>query len=78
MDSAIRTRDLRKIYHTPPPAAAAGRTGFFSQSGGGGKKSKDKPEITALDGIDLESAPGGRFSACSAPTALENRPLSEF
>ncbi|MFZ0478559.1 MAG: ATP-binding cassette domain-containing protein [Terriglobales bacterium] len=62
MDSAIRTRDLRKVYHTPAPAAAGGRTGFFTQSGGGGKKSKDqKPQVTALDGIDLDVAPGEIF-----------------
>jgi ABC-2 type transport system ATP-binding protein len=60
MDLAIRTRDLRKIYNSPPPAAA-GRTGFFSQSGGG-KKSKDqKQQITALDGINLDVAPGQIF-----------------
>ncbi|MGA9529801.1 MAG: ATP-binding cassette domain-containing protein [Terriglobales bacterium] len=64
MDSAIRTRDLRKVYHTPPPAAVAGRTGFFSQSGGKtyGKKSKDqKPQIVALEGINLDVAAGEIF-----------------
>ena len=59
MDIAIRTRDLRKIYNSPPPAAA-GRTGFFTQSGG--KKSKEqKQQITALDGINLDVAPGQIF-----------------
>jgi ABC-2 type transport system ATP-binding protein len=58
MDSAIRTRDLRKIYTSAPPAAA-GRSGPPSPSG---KRNKDsKPQIVALDGIDLEVAPGQIF-----------------
>lgn len=54
MDSAIRTQNLRKVYNSPPPAAA-GR----GDSSGAGKRNKvAKPQITALDGIDLDVAPG--------------------
>jgi ABC-2 type transport system ATP-binding protein len=57
MGSAVRTRDLRKTYHSAPPAAA-GRP----HSASGGKPSKDaKPQIKALDGIDLDVAPGEIF-----------------
>src|SRR4051794_1854477 len=57
MDSAVRTHDLRKTYHSAPPAAA-GR----APSAASGKGSKDaKPQIKALDGIDLEVAPGEIF-----------------
>ncbi|MFZ3339587.1 MAG: ATP-binding cassette domain-containing protein [Terriglobales bacterium] len=56
MNFAIRTRDLRKIYNSLPPAAAGGA------SPGARKKNKGpKPEIKALDGIDLEVAPGQIF-----------------
>ncbi len=58
MDSAIRTTDLRKIYSSAPPAAA-GRGGAAPA---GGKRSKEpKPQIVALDGINLEVAPGQIF-----------------
>jgi ABC-2 type transport system ATP-binding protein len=58
MDSAIRTTDLRKIYSSAPPAAA-GRGGAAP---GGGKRSKEpKPQIVALDGINLDVAPGQIF-----------------
>src|SRR5690349_1089203 len=58
MESAIRTRELRKVYHSPPPMAA----GRAPASGPGGKRGKDaKPQITALDGIDLDVAPGEIF-----------------
>ncbi|HXW89262.1 MAG TPA: ATP-binding cassette domain-containing protein [Terriglobales bacterium] len=54
MDAAIRTRNLRKIYHSPPPAGV-GRSDSP-------KRNKDsKPQIAALDGIDLEVAPGQIF-----------------
>ena len=56
MNSAIRTRELRKVYNSPPPAAAGGGPP------GMGKKAKGpKPEIKALDGIDLDVAPGQIF-----------------
>src|SRR5260370_33037774 len=58
MDSAIRTKNLRKIYILNPPAGAV--RGDASASAG--KRNKDsKPQITALDGIDLDVAPGGIF-----------------
>jgi ABC-2 type transport system ATP-binding protein len=58
MDSAIRTTDLRKIYSSAPPAAA----GRGAAAPGGGKRSKEpKPQIVALDGINLEVAPGQIF-----------------
>jgi ABC-2 type transport system ATP-binding protein len=58
MDSAIRTTDLRKIYSSAPPAAA-GRGGAAPA---GGKRSKEpKPQIVALDGINLDVAPGQIF-----------------
>ena len=37
MESAIRTRELRKVYHSPPPMAA----GRAPASGPGGKRGKD-------------------------------------
>jgi ABC-2 type transport system ATP-binding protein len=58
MESAIRTRELTKIYDSPPPAAAGRGVG-----GAGRSKSKKKPDakITALNGIDLDVAPGQIF-----------------
>src|ERR1700722_20385355 len=56
MNSAIRTRALRKVYHSLPPAAAG------SGPPGAGKKNKGpQPEIKALDGIDLDVTPGQIF-----------------
>lgn len=58
MESAIRTRSLRKVYSSPPPAAV----GRSDPSASAGKRNKDaKPQITALDGIDLDVAPGQIF-----------------
>jgi ABC-2 type transport system ATP-binding protein len=58
MDSAIRTRQLRKVYSSAPPAGV-GRNDPPSATS---KRSKDaKPQITALDGIDLDVAPGQIF-----------------
>jgi len=57
MDSTVRTRDLRKIYNSPPPAGA-GRGDF---SGSSKRNKNQKPQITALDGIDLDVAPGEIF-----------------
>jgi ABC-2 type transport system ATP-binding protein len=57
MESAIRTRDLRKVYNTAPPAAA-GR----GDSSAGGKRGKEpKPQIIAVDGLNLDVAPGQIF-----------------
>jgi len=58
MDSAIRTRNLRKVYNSAPPAGAA----RGDASAAAGKRNKDsRPQITALDGIDLDVAPGQIF-----------------
>jgi len=58
MESAIRTRSLRKIYNSPPPAAAGRGDG----AGPRAKRNKDpKMQIMALDGIDLDVAPGQIF-----------------
>ena len=57
MDSAIRTRELRKIYTSVPPMGA-GRPQAPPTAG----KPKDaKPQIVALDGIDLDVASGEIF-----------------
>ena len=59
IESAIRTRELRKVYTSSPPAAA-GRPPFAA--GPPGKGGKDgKPQIVALDGIDLDVARGEIF-----------------
>ena len=59
MEPAIRTRELRKVYNTSPPPAAGGRSFGPSPIG---KRSKDpKPQVTALDGIDLDVPPGQIF-----------------
>jgi ABC-2 type transport system ATP-binding protein len=58
MDSAIRTTDLRKIYSSAPPAAA-GRGG--AAPAGGKRSNEPKPQIVALDGINLDVAPGQIF-----------------
>lgn len=58
MISAIRTRSLRKIYSSAPPAGTARSDAPASK----GKRAKEpKPQITALDGIDLDVAPGQIF-----------------
>ena len=63
MDSAIRTRNLRKIYHSAPPAGA----GRGDHPTSGSKRPKDaKSEITALDGIDL-SVVGGQIFGLLGP-----------
>jgi ABC-2 type transport system ATP-binding protein len=59
MDSAIRTRDLRKIYDSSAPPAATGRMGVGPMMA---KRDKaPKQQITALNGIDLDVAPGQIF-----------------
>lgn len=56
MNTAIRTQSLRKVYNSAPPAAA-GRGDHSA-----GKRGKEsKPQIVALDGIDLDVAPGQIF-----------------
>jgi ABC-2 type transport system ATP-binding protein len=58
MESAIRTRELRKVYTSTPPMGAGRPAGPPA----GAKRSKEaKPQITALDGIDLDVAPGEIF-----------------
>jgi ABC-2 type transport system ATP-binding protein len=58
MHSAIRSRDLRKIYNSAPPAGVA----RSEPSASAGKRKKEpKSQITALDGIDLDVAPGQIF-----------------
>ena len=65
MDSAIRTQSLRKVYSSAPPAAAGQRSSFASGKRDKGSKPQaatdSKPQITALDGIDLDVAPGQIF-----------------
>jgi len=57
MEAAIRTSDLRKVYTSAPPAAA-GRGGAGPRAKG---KKEPKPQIVALDGINLDVAPGQIF-----------------
>ena len=59
MDSAIRTRELRKVFNTAPPAGAV--RGDASAARGKRNTKEAKPQITALDGIDLDVAPGQIF-----------------
>ena len=62
MDSAIRTRNLRKVYNSPPPAGAGrGEVSTSATKRGKDSKANSKPQITALDGIDLDVAPGEIF-----------------
>ena len=56
MEAAIRTSELRKVYTSAPPAAA-GR----GPASRGPKKKEPKPQIVALDGINLDVAPGQIF-----------------
>jgi len=63
MQSAIRTEQLRKIYNSaPPPAAGRGDPG----SGKGKRRKEPKPQITALDGIDLD-VPSGQIFGLLGP-----------
>src|SRR5258707_14060137 len=55
----IRTRDLRKVYHSAPPFAAGG--GFGSPVARGKQKKQPNPEIVALDGLSLDISPGEVF-----------------
>src|SRR6266852_9099871 len=55
----IRTRDLRKVYHSAPPFAAGG--GFGSPVARGKQKKQPRPEIVALDGLSLDISPGEVF-----------------
>src|SRR5258708_10113434 len=55
----IRTRDLRKVYHSAPPFAAGG--GFGSPVARGKQKKQPNPEIVALDGLSLDISAGEVF-----------------
>jgi|SRR5207302_1508348 len=57
MESAIRTRNVRKVYNSQPPAGA----GRGDPSVSGRRNKNSKPQITALDGVDLDVAPGQIF-----------------
>lgn len=57
MEAAIRTSELRKVYTTAPPAAA----GRGPAARGPKNKKEPKPQIVALDGINLDVAPGQIF-----------------
>ena len=71
MNSAIRTRDLRKVYNAQPPAAA-GRSDSQDQSR---RKKESKPQIIALDGIDLDVAPGQIFGLLGPNGAGKSTPV---
>src|SRR5438045_1149924 len=63
MISAIRTRNLRKVYHSAPPAGA----GVGNTPGARGKQKKEpKPQITALDDINLD-VPSGQIFGLLGP-----------
>jgi ABC-2 type transport system ATP-binding protein len=55
----IRTRDLRKVYHSAPPFAAGGGPG--PPAAGGKQKKQPRPEIVALDGLSLDISAGEVF-----------------
>jgi ABC-2 type transport system ATP-binding protein len=57
MVSAIRTQELRKVYSSAPPAGA----GQGAPAARGKRSKEPKPQIKALDGIDLNVAPGQIF-----------------
>jgi ABC-2 type transport system ATP-binding protein len=62
MESAIRTLELRKVYSSAPPAGARGDGGFvLAGKGAKDTKTESKPQIVALDGINLNVAPGQIF-----------------
>ncbi len=54
----IRTRDLRKVYHSAPPFGAGG---FAAPTARGKQKKLPKPEIVALDALSLDISPGEVF-----------------
>jgi ABC-2 type transport system ATP-binding protein len=58
MAVGVRTRDLRKVYHSAPPMGAAG--GFVARADAKGSK-QPKAQIPALDGLSLEVLPGEIF-----------------
>ena len=59
LEPAIRTRELRKVYTSPPPMAAA--RGGGPRPAGKSNKDQKQQQVVALDGIDLEVAPGQIF-----------------
>jgi len=58
MAVGVRTQDLRKVFTSAPPLGAAG--GFIARGNAKGSK-QPKTQITALDGLSLEVAPGEIF-----------------
>src|SRR5438045_5698018 len=58
MAVAVRTQDLRKVYHSSPPLGAAG--GFIARADAKGGK-QPKTQIPALDGLSLEVLSGEIF-----------------
>ena len=57
MGVAIRTEDLRKVYHSAPPAGAGG----FMARADARRGRQPKTQITALDGLTLAIEPGEIF-----------------
>ena len=60
----IRTRDLRKVYHSAPPMGASGGApapGARGKSASGKKEKQPKPEIVALNGLTLDVDAGEVF-----------------
>jgi len=60
MPIGVRAEELRKVYTSPPPAASGRGGGVLFRAGGKGKETK-RFEVTALDGVSLEIAPGEMF-----------------
>jgi ABC-2 type transport system ATP-binding protein len=58
MAVGVRTLDLRKVFNSAPPAGAGG--GFIARADAKDSK-QPKPQITALNGLSLEIAPGEIF-----------------
>jgi ABC-2 type transport system ATP-binding protein len=61
MAVGIRTRDLRKVYHSAPPFAAGGMLVPRGSARDAKKGKQAKPEVVALDGVSLEVLPGEIF-----------------
>ena len=64
MPSAIRTERLRKVYNSaPPPAAGRSDAGASREKR---KRKEPRPQITALEGIDL-AVPAGQIFGLLGP-----------